>query len=229
MAVDHDGNRIAVKRVRAARISLDGWGDLIGESDPLAMDMPAILEEHGIGGILAPQLLRSAGQSLLLDLAGGLLKLKAAACAEQARGPRGCSLSHEPIRACAPVSQGIGTLFALPIIVAGIATELVLDTGARETDLFLASSAGSHLAAKPSQRATPGHVASGDSVDLQIDSVAISVGSCSFESSVTLVSGSSGALCQRDGVLGIDFLRACELVIDDVGLTGTCRLGSAHR
>lgn len=230
VAVDHDGNHIAAERARAVRMSLDGWGEITGGSAPFVMDMPAILEEHGIGGILAPQLLRSAGQSLVLELADGWLRLEATGCTErQHNPPSGCELSPAPLKPCAPASKGVGTLFALPAVVAGVATHLVVDTGARETDVFRSSTAGGHLAATPSQRTTPGYVASGESPGLQVDSVAISAGSCSFNGSVTVVSGASGALCSRDGALGIDFLRSCELVIDDRGLGGTCRLASAPR
>lgn len=223
VTIDHDGNRIVAQRARGVGLSLEGWGDVKADSATLVIDVPAVFADHGIGGILAPQLLRSAGQSLAIDLAGGFLSLEPSECTtRQRRALRDCEFSPEALPTCAPGSKGIGPLFALPAVVGGVAASLVVDTGARETDLFVSSVAGRQLDGDPSRTPTTGYVASGDSPGFQVASVVITAGTCHFDGSVTLTSGASGNQCPRDGVLGIDLLRACELVVDDRGLSGTC-------
>lgn len=223
VAVDHDGERIRARRAANVRLSLDGWGH-VATSDPFVIDLPSIFAENGIGGILAPQLLRRAGARLVLDLVGGSIALESGNCASSAaESPHGCALTAAPIESCAPDARGVGPLFALPTTINGIVTMLVLDTGARESDVFASSRTGGELTSVPGRNPTDGYVISGRSPGISIPSVNIQIGSCTFSESIILDSGAPGKLCRQDGVLGIDVLRSCILAIDDRGLTGVCR------
>jgi hypothetical protein len=227
ITVDHDGNQIAAKRARGVQLSLEGWGDVEG-SDPFVLELPSIFAEHGIGGILAPQLIRLPGQRLALDLAGGSLSVESEQCAEHRRTiPRSCLLSAQPVESCASGAHGVGPLFAVPAVVAGVAARLVVDTGSRETDVFASSAAGSRLANDPAKAVTLGYVASGSSPGTLVPSVKIELGTCAFSEPIVLDSGAPGKLCKQDGVIGIDVLGSCVLVIGDRGLSGTCANGSA--
>ena len=60
---------------KASLITLEGWGAL-PEHAVAVRELPATIRAHGIGGIIAPQLLSEAGQAVVLDLVNHQMRMR---------------------------------------------------------------------------------------------------------------------------------------------------------
>jgi hypothetical protein len=156
------------------------------------MDLPAVMEERGVAGIISPQALREE-EILLIDLAAGSMRLYRAGAAVSAhRG--GCTFRSS--RRCDPPSAADSPLFVVQAnIGGGAAASLVVDTGDVHSDVLTGSAPHSGQA--------------------------WTFGSCTAKAALERVPGRVG-LCRRDGALGMDVLRSCTLQFDADHIEGGC-------
>lgn len=224
-SLDHAGREVASLRTSAPRLVVDGWGPL-DDRPTLVIDVPEALERLGIGGFLSPQSL--GGGTVVLDLLRGELRdttspgEEKGALAEWATFSRPEPKSLPDPVACADPSSVLPALtFVLPARIGDEAVSLLVDTGAQRTDLFATSPAGKSLAA----RAEPGEpviLAAGKVETKVLRATALTVGDVKAEVDVGILPGASTPSCPRDGVLGMDALRRCVLVIGQGTFHGRC-------
>ena len=217
LVADHAGGRVSVQRTAGVTIDVDGWGP-VAEASFLVVDTPEVFARSDVGGILSPQLLAVAGESVRLDLRRGRMALEPAADAEARLATEpGCWLSPSPRPACASAGAGEGTpLFVLPSRVGARSIGMLVDTGAVRTDVEDSVVPGG-AAGEPRTAFT----LSGASTT-PTARAAVRVGGCSFEREVDVVSSLAESTCTREGSLGIDFLASCDLAIDRGRLWGRC-------
>ncbi len=223
VGTDHVGKSIATYRLETPAISLDDWGAL-EPTDVLATDVPEVIERLGIGAFISPQRLVEDGDAVVLDLAKG--ELRAAwwddAFVDLSKG--GVSLvNFENARTCEETEGPIkGLAFVVPAVIARQRADLLLDTGAQHSDVFTTSSAGQKLAGQSAANREPMYTASGKISARKLKSVTLSSGSYSVVTDVDLIGGTSDASCPRDGVLAMDVLRSCTLLLGRTKVAGRC-------
>jgi hypothetical protein len=220
---DHTGRRVSAYSVERPGVVLDEWGRL-GDGPMLVTDVPEAIERLGIGAFVSPQWLAEPGGALVLDLAAGEMHgaswtdasqgLDARAGQEIAeRGPRLCRHDQSIIR---------GLAFVLRASIEGRGVDLLLDTGALQTDLLTTSPAGKALAARATPSHEPMYAASGLVHASVVRAAEIQIGGWALTSDVDLVPGEADPLCPRDGVISMDALRSCTLVLGRQSLRGRC-------
>ncbi len=222
---DHLGMPITTWRIDSPRLVLDEWGPLAAPS-AVVTEIPKALERLGIGGILSPQKLATEGDAVVLDLYRGeirdawwkdaLLEIGTTGVPLVGRGPKDGRACEEPDR------TGTGLAYVLPASIEGQAVSLLLDTGAQRSDLFVSSPAGQTLLPRSLTDSEPMYAASGKFVIRRLPQVSISAGAFSAVVDVGLVEGSADSACKRDGVLAMDVLRACTLLLGRSHAHGTC-------
>jgi predicted aspartyl protease len=226
VGADHVGKAIATFRVENAEMTVDGWGPLAG-GEVLATEVPKVIEELGIGAFLSPQRLVEEGDAVVLDLPAGELR---AAWFDEARTELAASgASGAPLvagdggRACEDDGGPIkGLSFVVPATIDSHRAELLLDTGAPRSDLFMSSRAGAKLLARSTANDDAMVTVSGAISARRLRGARVSAGAFSAVSDVELVPGAADASCPRDGVLAMDVLRSCTLVLGRSRVYGRC-------
>ena len=100
--------------------------------------------------------------------------------------------------------------------------DLLLDTGAIQTDLLTSSPAGRALAPRATPAKETMYTASGVTRATVVHGASVRVGGWSVTSDVDLLPGVADPTCPRDGVVSMDALRACTLVLGRASLRGRC-------
>jgi predicted aspartyl protease len=223
---DHAGRAIKVYGVLNARASIDGWG-AIDTGAAMVADFPEAIETMGIGAFVSPQALAAEGEGVVLDLyrheMHSLPWEQAVRVLEAPGTPHAATLGGDHLRLCRDDSRSAsGLTFVLPAVVAGHGAQLLLDTGAPNTDLLLTSRAGSSLLGQSSASAEPMYAASGLVRTRVVHEAHVKVGSWSVTTDVDLVPGSADRSCPRDGALSMDVLARCTLVLGRKALLGRC-------
>lgn len=220
---DHAGRAIAAFRVDRPRLSLDGWGPL--EDRPvLAADVPEVIEKLGIGGFISPQRLVEEGDSVVVDLAGGEIRAAWWDEALYALSASGTTLVlADQARACEDTEGAIkGVAFVVPATVESNRVELLVDTGAQHSDLFAGSPAGQRLLAQSVPNKEPMYTASGKISARKVKGARVGSGALTITSDLDLIGGAADASCPRDGVLAMDVLRSCALLLGRQRLYARC-------
>lgn len=222
---DHLGMPITTWRIDKPQLVLDEWGPVAPPS-AVVTEIPKALERLGVGGILSPQKLATEGDAVVLDLYRGEIRdawwedaareIGATGAPLVGRGPEDGKACEEPDR------TGTGLAYVLPASVEGQSVSLLLDTGAQRSDLFASSPAGQKLLPRSVTDDEPMYAASGKFVIRRLPRAAITAGAFSSVVDVGLVEGSADSACKRDGVLAMDVLRACTLVLGRSRAFGTC-------
>ncbi|MDP9033640.1 MAG: aspartyl protease family protein [Myxococcota bacterium] len=242
-ASDHAGRAVSTYSVTRPAVAIEGWGPL-NDAAMLVTDVPEAVAAMGIGAFLSPQWLASLPDGLVLDLRGGEMRTApwTEAVAELGRGgglalgslpPAGSEDSHDSRSGgrqaggiCVAGTPTIPELsYVLPARVGGHPVDLLLDTGSSRTDLLTTSDAARTLARRAHPSKEPIYAASGLVDTLSIGGLEISVGAWSAKMDVDLVavpSGGARTACPRDGVLGMDALVRCVLVLGRNAMAGWC-------
>jgi hypothetical protein len=209
--------------VDSVRVVIDDWGPLAG-TPVLATDVPDPIARIGIGAFISPQWLEREGDALVLDLSGG--EMHEAPWDDAAReldGLSGPEIGSSGVRVCRDSASAIpGLQFILTAQVDGHAADLLLDTGAYRTDLLSASSAARALAARARPSPEPMYAASGLVRTSVVRSARVRVGEWSFTTDIDVVPGVADTACPRDGVVSMDALQSCTLLLGRKGLRGRC-------
>jgi hypothetical protein len=222
IGTDHVGKTIATFRVEKPEIAIDDWGPL-APTPVLATEVPDVIEKLGIGAFISPQRLVEEGDSVVLDLAKGELRPAWWDEAHYELSASGVPLVIGEARACEETEGPIkGLAFVLPATVESQRVELLLDTGAQHSDVFTTSLAGQRLAAQSTVNKEPMYTASGKISARKLKGARVAAGSFAVTTDVDLIGGAADSSCPRDGVLAMDVLRSCALLLGRQRIYGRC-------
>jgi predicted aspartyl protease len=220
---DHTGHAVSAYTVDHPGMSIDGWGALT-DGPMLVTDVPEPIARIGIGAFVSPQWLAAAGEAVVLDLPNREMRTApwddAVKALEQAPGRE---IAPAGARLCEDTAIAIkGLAFVLPASIDGHGVDLLLDTGAHRTDLLTTSKTGRVLAgrAKPSREQM--YAASGLVKTSLVRAAAVKIGEWSLTTDIDLVPGVADPVCPRDGVVSMDALSSCTLLLGRKQLRGRC-------
>ena len=220
---DHAGRTIATFRVDHPQMVIEEWGAL--EDGPmLATEVPPLIEQLGIGAFISPQRLVAAeGEGVVLDFPASELRAVRYDDAVKKLGRGGSALAPNGGRVCEDDASPIkGLAFVLPATVDGHAVDLLLDTGAQRSDLLLSSASGRALTPKSAANKEQLYAASGKMTSRTVKAANVTVGEWSMSTDVDLIPGAADPFCPRDGVVSMDVLRACVVVLGRRQMAGRC-------
>jgi hypothetical protein len=223
VGTDHVGKTIATFRIDKPEMALDGWGSL-APGPVLATDVPEVIEKLGIGAFISPQRLVEEGDAVILDLEKGEMR---AAWWDEAHYDLAASGSPlvmgDAGRACEETDGPIrGLAYVLPATVEQNRVELLVDTGAQHSDVFASSRAGQALAPNSVPNKEPMYTASGKISARKLPRARVVAGSFGVSSDVDLIGGAADGSCPRDGVLAMDLLKSCTLLLGRTRMYGRC-------
>ncbi len=220
---DHTGRAVSAYTVDRPAVAIDEWGPL-ADGPMLVTDVPEPIEHIGIGAFVSPQWLAAAGEGLVLDLAGGEMHTAPWDEATQAIDARsGAELAPRGARLCRDDASAIkGLAFVLRASVEGHGVDLLLDTGAHRTDLLTTSVAGRQLAPRATPSREQMYAASGLVKTSLVRAATVRIGDWAITSDIDLVPGVADPLCPRDGVVSMDALSSCTLLLSRTGVRGRC-------
>lgn len=223
IGTDHVGKSIATYRVDKVDMAIDEWGKL-GTSTVLATEVPDVIERLGIGAFISPQRLDEEGDAVVLDLRKGELRSAWSEDAREELGESGSPLVVlDQSHACEEIEGPVrGLAFTVPALIDAQRVQLLVDTGAQHSDVFTTSAAGQRLAPQSTTNKEPMYTASGKISARQLKAAKITVGAFSTIADVDLIQGAADASCARDGVLAMDVLRSCTLLLGRSKLQGRC-------
>ncbi len=212
---------------KTSAISLDEWGG-IAERPLAVVDLPPRFKEHGIGGIIAPQLLAEGGNAVVVDLINRQLRLRPKSTAWSEMADVGAILTPpEQRKFCAVDSGGTaGLVLAVDGTMDGEPTRLAIDTGAGRTRMMEGSKGG----AKAATHAVLGRsMAIGAANDVAASihgGVPIAVGAWATTVDVAVAPGERHSQCGYEGRIGMDVLSECALALAPDEFMLACRAPS---
>ena len=222
VGTDHTGRAVKTYRVDAPNVRIDRWGALAA-GPMLVTDVPDAIEQLGIGAFISPQWLGENDEAIVVDFAAGQLSSAGFDDAVSAIRTRGKSLAPAGGKLCEDSGSSIGGLsFVVPAIVDGRAVQLLVDTGARRTDFLSSTLIGQSLAARSFPSREQMYAASGLVRTRVVKGVRVNVGEWGIVTDVELVPGIADPTCPRDGVVSMDVLKSCVLVLGRKQFVGRC-------
>jgi len=220
---DHTGHAVTAYTVDHPNVTIDEWGAL-ASTTMLVTDVPEPIARIGIGAFVSPQWLAREGEAVVLDLAGGEMhaaRWEDAARELDERGGR--EIAPAGVRLCHDAASAIpGLAFVLQARIDGHPVDLLLDTGAHRTDLLSTSRAGRALAARAKPSREQMYAASGLVRTSVVRSAVVKVGEWSMTTDIDVIPGVSDPACPRDGVVSMDALESCTLILGRKKLRGRC-------
>jgi len=218
--VDHSGQSIETRRAPHPQVHIDNWGDLADEP-MLVTDIPEAVARLGIGGFLSPQQLANDDISVVLDFQKNEMRLMRRGDTIDAPGnalaldaPRACTDKDSPLQ---------GLAFVVKADIEGHAAELLLDTGAHHSDLLSTSKPAKALVSRSEASREAVYAASGKVTPRTVHNAHVHVGALEVVRDVDLIPGKEDDFCPRDGVLAMDVLKQCVVVLDRQTVTGLCK------
>jgi hypothetical protein len=209
---------------KATSITIDGWGAL-PEHAVVVRELPALLRTHGIGGVIAPQLLaESPDQAVVVDLVNRQLRIRPKSTSSSELADLGTNLSGASRKPCPADSDGIaGRALAVDATVDGEPTHLAIDTGASRTMLLEGSKAGARAAGRPVLGRSVVAGAASDVATSIYGAVPFTVGAWSSPLDVGVGAGHRPPQCGAEGRLGMDVLQQCAIAMTSDELLVACR------
>jgi hypothetical protein len=224
IGTDHVGTAISTYRIDGIEMAIDDWGTL-GATTVLATEVSALYERLGIGAFISPQRLDEEGDAVLLDLAKGEIRSAWWDDARRELSAKGTPLVRpEHGRICEEGDGPVkGLAFVIPATIDAQRVELLLDTGAQHSDVFTTSAAGSELVRGSAASREVMYTASGELTARRRAGARIVTGSFEVTADVDLITGAADGSCPRDGVLAMDVLRSCALLLGRSQMLGRCQ------
>ncbi|HEX4515843.1 MAG TPA: pepsin/retropepsin-like aspartic protease family protein [Polyangiaceae bacterium] len=218
--VDHAGRSIETRRAPHPQVHIDNWGDL--DDEPmLVTDIPEAVARLGIGGFLSPQQLASDDVSVVIDFPKSEMRqvrhgdaLDAPGSALALDAPRACIDKDSPLQ---------GLAFVVKADIEGNAADLLLDTGAHHSDLLSTSKPGKALLPRSEASRESVYAASGKVTPRTVHHAHMHVGALEVVRDVDLIPGREDDFCPRDGVLAMDVLKQCVVMLDRQTVSGLCK------
>ncbi len=226
---DHTGHAVMTYSVDHPKVAIDEWGAL-DEGPMLVTDVPEPIEHLGIGAFISPQWLGDTGEAVVLDLANKEMRSAPFEDAVHVIAGHGKALGTGKVRICEDTASVIkGLSFVVPASVDGQTVELLVDTGAHKTDLLTASPAGQRLLPRSVPSREQMYAASGLVRTRTVRGVHIKLGEFAphdgTPSEVDLIPGAADPVCPRDGVVSMDVLKSCVLVLGRKQMYARCGTG----
>jgi hypothetical protein len=220
---DHAGRTISTFRVDHPQMAIDEWG-AIPDGPMLATEVPPLIEELGIGGFISPQrLVEGDGGAVVLDFLAGEMHGSRYEEAIRRLAHHGTSIAPSGGRVCEDDASPIqGLAFVIPASVEGRSVDLLVDTGAQRSDLLVTSGAGKALSPRSVPNKEQLYAASGRMTSRTVRGATISVGDFAVRTDVDLIPGAADPYCPRDGVVSMDVLKSCVLVLGKTAMGGRC-------
>jgi hypothetical protein len=220
---DHTGRAVSAYTVEHPAVVLDEWGAL-PDVPTLVTDVPEPIARIGIGAFVSPQWLAGEGEGVVLDLPAREMHAVGWNEAQHQLDDRsGAELAPRGVRLCEDDASAIkGLAFIVPASVDGHAVELLLDTGAHRTDLLTTSRAGKLLAGRARPSREQMYAASGLVKTSLVRAAQLRIGDWRMTADIDLVPGVADPLCPRDGVVSMDALASCTLLLGKRTVRGRC-------
>ncbi|CAN5255402.1 hypothetical protein BH09MYX1_BH09MYX1_52700 [soil metagenome] len=216
---DHTGRSIEMRRALHPQVAIDGWGSLPDEP-LLVTDVPDAVTKLGIGVFISPQKLALVGEAIILDFPHKEMR---AVKKGTSLGTLGIALTLDPVALCEDKDSPIqGLAYVLSGTVDGEAVKLLVDTGAHHSDLLMSSPPGVKLLPRAVDSKEQVYAASGKVTPRTLKDVNVSVGAVEGKLDVDLIPGKKDDFCPRDGVLAMDVLAKCEILLEPDRLVGQC-------
>jgi predicted aspartyl protease len=221
VGTDHAGRAIPTFRVEHPEMAIDEWGKL-ADRPMLVTDVPEPIERLGIGAFVSPQGL-GEGAAVVVDFPAGEMHLASYDDAQRDLGRRGRALSPQGGVACEDTESPIrGLAYVIPATIEGQRVTLLIDTGAQRTDLLLDSRAGRALLSRSVPNKEQMFAASGRIKTRTLKVAHVAVGEWTARADVDLIPGTSDPFCPRDGVVSMDLLGSCVIVLAPGRMFGRC-------
>jgi predicted aspartyl protease len=220
---DHTGRAVTAYTVDHAALTIDEWGTL-PDRPTLVTDVPEPIARIGIGAFVSPQWLADEADAVVLDLGGHTIhSARWEVAARELDALPGRDLAPSGARLCEDTASAIkGLAFVLPASVDGHGVDLLLDTGAHRTDLLTTSKAGRLLAGRAHPSKEQMYAASGLVRTSLVRAAAVKIGEWAMTADIDLVPGVADPVCPRDGVVSMDALASCTLLLGRKQLRGRC-------
>jgi predicted aspartyl protease len=220
---DHTGRAVSAYTVDHPVVSIDEWGPLV-DGPMLVTDVPEPIARIGIGAFVSPQWLAARGDAVVLDLPAREMRSEPWDDAQKAMDAvPGREIAPNGARLCEDTASAIkGLAFVLPASIDGHGVDLLVDTGAHRTDLLTTSKAGKLLAGRARPSKEQMYAASGLVRTSLVRAAAVRIGEWSMTTDIDLVPGIADPVCPRDGVVSMDALASCTLLLGRKQLRGRC-------
>jgi hypothetical protein len=221
IGTDHAGREIQTSRVAHPAVAIDDWGPLV-DAPMLVTEIPAAIEKLGIGAFISPQSL-GEGAAIVLDLRRREMHSAGYSDAERELGQTGHSLSPAGGIACEDTESPIkGLAYVIPATIDHQPTMLLIDSGAERTDLLIGSHAAHKLAPRSVSNKQQLFAASGRIDTRTLRAASLTIGEWAAAKDVDLIPGTVDTTCPRDGVVAMDVLKYCVLVLGPESMSGRC-------
>ena len=216
-SVDDTGNRVALRAVRNPVAALEDGGT-VSLGLALVVDFPPEFEQFQIGGVISPQLLAGDGRAAAFDLRTPELRLEPFDAAVHRLGA--VTLPRERVRFCGSLDGPVpGRAFAIPVSAGGREGLVTVDSGAKITRFAPASVLIRGVRLRQGGETTSAAGAR------QLYAIAPDVRLQFGGRATTLdarVSDADGQGCGHDGLLGLDLLRECAVVLGQRDIAVAC-------
>ena len=210
--LDHASRVVALDQLRDLSFAIDGWTPLPAMRPLVSNDVNRGPRTFGIGGILAPQKLATDG-AVVLDFPGDEMLVL-----EPTRA-RARLVAHNTALGVAP---RCGNGYLIPAKVDGRDAQLLVDTGAYTTDLKITSPAGKALSGR-SSISWDVYSVGGPVTARMVSDTPVKVGQLATRLDIPIVDDRKRlSRCPNDGVLGMDVLADCVLVIEPMEMRISC-------
>lgn len=220
---DAAGRTVPMHVTDHSGLVIEGWGPADGPA--VVGDLPEEFRRVGIGAIVSPQTLATADDVVVLDLTASRMRLVSRTRLRSPGAETGGEFTLRDARVCTydDSNQRARSLVAT-VTIDGTPVLLDLDTGANGITVGRATNVGRRLAARPGVSETHGLGAAGGFDAVRANDVAVGMGELEVSVPVDVVVGAASAPCGTAGRLGVDYLRACVLVIGQETLDVSCHL-----
>jgi len=193
-------------------------GGTISLRDPIVVDFPQTFADQRIGGLISPQLLAPAGEATILNLRTPSLSFAPFDSAVAALG-LAPSAATANAHVCPSGGPPPGRTYGASVTIAGITADLTTDTGATATSVG-STRVVRALTARSEQNGRVEGIGGGPQAAKTVAGVTIVRGGAARKADVVLGGTSDG--CGADGLLGMDALRGCTLVLGEKTMAWSC-------
>jgi hypothetical protein len=204
------GAKTPVKAVYGESMHIDGRAVDLQLREAILVDFPPIFRDQRIGGLLSPQLLAPAGMAAILDLHAPRLSFGSPPV--DSPGTRVCRNQDSPFT---------NRLYAAQVTVGSLQSSMLIDTGATGSVALPLSRLAHALSDRASEAGKTQGVGGQATVTRKVPGVTLQFGG--GEATVSLTIGGAASACAPDGLLGMDALRQCRLVLGESTFAWYCQ------
>lgn len=214
---DAAGKSVSVVELAAPDILIEGWGRLT-RTRVLTTPLPKAFDMLGIAGVLSPQRLAGSGESVVVNLRSDQMSVvsDSKAATYFRRLP---ALKPMPI---VFQNKSNALQYGATAQVNGAKVPLMFDTGASSTSIDIGSTLGQKLIQESASNAQVTYAASGKMKTRLLRDAHLRVGRITETLDIQLVPSADKKRGAFDGVLGMDFLRQCVLVLGSRKAAAAC-------